>query len=217
MAKTAVVTGKLMMRTVHQSLSASVGIAVALMSTPAEAGAISVDLKGAGELVDAITRALKNLPELFEKSFATSDNIRRKQEAFSARDKLKTLSRRLSVLSTGQKAFAINAADNYIQNQSDANWVNFQQSIAKVIEVAGGIENDFATNDTDFILQKPYREIMASLRSRSFVLGPLVKIPRPKSEQDMRKFKEFTVKYRNLVENLDSSIDKFNDYIQSLQ
>jgi len=84
-------------------------------------------------------------------------------------------------------------------------WETLVNQLSDIIETTRDILVDFRKEDSEFVLEEAYQEIVGSLSAREFTIGKLLRMKEPTNKEDIKILTQLVKSYRHLVGSLNQA------------
>lgn len=221
---------------VHDRRKILMGFAlVALLPPHSEAKAVSlVDLKGLGELVDAISRSMGNIAESIARVISLGDRGLSEISARNALSALKDLDSRLKFLASATQVALIRNFHDYVELGREAlsadegekdrfdiklkgAWTAIVSSVSEITRETTELLSKIRNDRSDFVLEEAYGILAGSLNDRIGILKKIRDADPPKSSAELNELNDVAGKYDTLRAKTLNAVDQLSAYIKSVQ
>lgn len=128
--------------------------------------------------------------------------------------RLRNLSAMLSELAGGQRGSLLRLIDYYLSKPNEALWYEINSDLATILPEVHNILERLRSERSDFVLETPYRDLFEVLMARSGTIKRLIKLPPPKSEEELALLRQMRSQYIILVDNLEKATLALNAYLK---
>lgn len=169
---------------------------------------IAEALGSAGDAISRITDGVKHLVESGDSAYGIV-------QARVTYNKLKKISRMSSELRMSQNVSVLNSIDAFLQSPSHERWRAVTTTLDETIIKVNSILKDVRLDNSDFILEKAYRDLAGTLQTRSAMITSLRHVQMPTTPEEFAALREVNYNYKMLMIQLDKAIDDLNIYLKN--
>jgi hypothetical protein len=162
----------------------------------------------AGEAISKLTAGVKDMLVAGTEGF---DFVSARRD----KGRLKDILSRNYVSMTVKQSYVVQSLDEYLQkpNPSDEDWDEVAQKIKSTLKTLNEIFSDVKSENSNFVLDKSFKDLVTSLANRTSTLNKLSEISPPFSANERGLLFEISRAYKKLLSKAAVAHDELADYL----
>jgi hypothetical protein len=192
-------------------------IAYPFVNTRSETGTLDA-LTKLTSLLEKAGDIVANLANGIENANASGLRIYDTYQARKSFDRLRDLHVSLVHLTPAQQTLVLDPLDQYLQDPTPdpTQWPAIQANLDAVIVSVADIETSLAGEESNFVLQPEYAQLVQVVHSRTALLQELKTISAPQTDAELDQLAKLAERYRQLVTELQTLNKALANYLEAL-